>query len=199
MDSKNPVLLTASISRDEFKGVIADTIKSNSDLSEQFDAALKEVQARYTKAIDELEAKLRDAVARVEAKTDSLGTKKEEIDRKLEELKKKIESRVNTYVIPGALLVFITIALALFATSGGFDSFKKLQGLKADLDTATDQFKTTNANLQALTKSVDGAAALSQANATVALTTQITSMSQQLNKLTAELDSIKKSQKPSRP
>ena len=113
---------------------------------------------------DELRAQNQALLDRVDAGRDRVDAKIKEVDKSLEELQSKVNTRVNTYVIPAVVVTFVAVVLAIFTAVGGFGVITNINHLKDQVQGANKTYGEVSEQLAALKLKLAAAMAIADAD-----------------------------------
>lgn len=123
-------------------------------VSKAVQAKADEITAEFKRSLEANSDRLHDANRaledRVDASRERVDTKIRHVDESLGGLQKKVETRVNKYVIPAVVITFFMIAIAIFTAVGGFDVIGKLQELKNGVRDGNRSLEDSNKKLKDL-------------------------------------------------
>jgi hypothetical protein len=133
------------------KAVEAQVVEIQNEFKKALSQKETDLQA-LLRAMDDRIQKERD---RIDAKVNEIDAKKKDADAALETLKGKVSTRVNTFVVPGVIVTFVLIALAIWTAVGGWSVIDKVKTLKTNVATAASDYSTAANNLATTQKQID--------------------------------------------
>lgn len=113
---------------------------------------------------DEFRTQNQALLDRVEAGRDRVDAKIKEVDKSLEALQGKVNTRVNTYVIPAVVVTFVAIVLAIFTAVGGFGVISNINHLKHEVQDANKTYGEVSEELATLKLKLAAATAIADAD-----------------------------------
>lgn len=128
----------------------------------------QELFAEFSRSLalksDEFRTQNQALLDRVDAGRDRVDAKIKEVDKSLEALQSKVNTRVNTYVIPAVVVTFVAIVLAIFTAVGGFGVISNINHLKEEVQSANKTYDEISHDLAILKPKLDAAMAVADAD-----------------------------------
>jgi DNA repair exonuclease SbcCD ATPase subunit len=156
-------------------------------------AKAQDLLAEFSRSLalksDEFRAQNQALLDRVEAGRDRVDAKIKEVDESLEALQGKVNTRVNTYVIPAVVVTFVAIVLAIFTAVGGFGVISNINHLKDQVEGANRTYGEVSEQLATLKLKLAAAMAIADAD-------RIAQLQRDLKETQDRLDAFEKKNGP---
>jgi uncharacterized phage infection (PIP) family protein YhgE len=128
--------------------------------SDEFHRLNQALEDRVDGGRDRIDKKMKEIETGLEVGRDRIEKKATKIEADLDGLQKKVNERVNTYVVPAVILTFCALCFAAFTAVGGFGVITKIEGLKQQVKQAEQSFNSTQTDLASLKEKITSATAL---------------------------------------
>jgi DNA anti-recombination protein RmuC len=156
MSDGKSLSVPVNIPTDVLTAVMEKVVEAQaSEIHNEFKKALSQKETELQALLRAMDDRIQQERDRIDTKVNEIDAKKRDADTALETLKGKVSTRVNTFVVPGVIVTFVLIALAIWTAVGGWSVIDRVKTLKSNVATTTSDYSTAAKDLDTIQKQIN--------------------------------------------